>query len=744
MRLQLNKRLVENVTIFAGCPREFFEALVQRLQPCICVAGDFVFYESEIGSRMYFIKRGIAQVLGEAGCTIVATVREGDYFGEVSLLTDQPRTASVIAVTDLMLLSLSATDLEAVLSAYPQAAVRIEAAAKERLKTFKSGAVARRGSHSGGGLIGSFFGSLAASRNNSITRAANGLASGRRVSLRLLSLRASGNSKVTPSSEAAKEERRPSLEDGFKAEAAGELVRSQTDGGTSKPRPAPEPPKGQCRSCYSMLPMLRGQRLRCQAAAPARTEHRRTSLSQAHVVEDRSREEEERAVAMTAVRGRRASQFATVTAPNPLPVTGVRRRSVDSGLTICFNEQRRPPNLLAARAAHATVSSSRRGSSARPLEPLRKSLDCGWDSADDHRRRHSLNSRFTHGQEPPLSDQLVPEAMQALELREQRRISRSSNVSTTIDEYAPLHDFDHSSGNGQLCAPPTLLHEHGVEHQLQHEPGYDDSPLNEVVGKQGVHTIVGNDDDEPHPRPQHDDTTSEPARALDRERNLDELDTEPNRRPPSPKSRRASCAHLRRGSCVVPLVGTQDASFEEVPSSDPAWSALACSESPHHPMHGKRCSCSYDADHLMTQDAVEERERSPSRDKRDDSVDMDMQGNIREAASTARRTSLSIARGVRQPVAKAAAKFFRTERRRVSRTSCTGASSSAPVGTVAGTATTSSAPEAHVQALKDQLNETLSPVIKEWQQLKTQQDDLWKEMKVVSDKINQLYSGKWM
>ena len=146
----------------------------------------------------------------------------------------------------------------------------------------------------------------------------------------------------------------------------------------------------------------------------------------------------------------------------------------------------------------------------------------------------------------------------------------------------------------------------------------------------------------------------------------------------------------------------------------------------------------------MTQDAVEERERSPSRDKRDDSVDMDMQGNIREAASTARRTSLSIARGVRQPVAKAAAKFFRTERRRVSRTSCTGASSSAPVGTVAGTATTSSAPEAHVQALKDQLNETLSPVIKEWQQLKTQQDDLWKEMKVVSDKINQLYSGKWM
>ena len=132
MRLQLNKRLVEQVSIFAGCPREFFEALLSKLQPCICVAGDFVFYELEIGSRMYFIKRGVAQV--GKGDTIFATFKEGDYFGEVALLTDQPRSASVIAVTDLMLLSLSCGDLEEVLTMFPTARTRIEAAAQERLK----------------------------------------------------------------------------------------------------------------------------------------------------------------------------------------------------------------------------------------------------------------------------------------------------------------------------------------------------------------------------------------------------------------------------------------------------------------------------------------------------------------------------------------------------------------------------------------------------------------------------------
>ena len=52
MRLQRHGKMVEQVVIFAGCPREFFEALVSKLVPCICVSGDYVFYEGEIGSRM--------------------------------------------------------------------------------------------------------------------------------------------------------------------------------------------------------------------------------------------------------------------------------------------------------------------------------------------------------------------------------------------------------------------------------------------------------------------------------------------------------------------------------------------------------------------------------------------------------------------------------------------------------------------------------------------------------------------
>ena len=38
------------VKIFAGCPRDFFKALVMKLQPCICVAGDYVFKLGEKGA----------------------------------------------------------------------------------------------------------------------------------------------------------------------------------------------------------------------------------------------------------------------------------------------------------------------------------------------------------------------------------------------------------------------------------------------------------------------------------------------------------------------------------------------------------------------------------------------------------------------------------------------------------------------------------------------------------------------
>jgi CRP-like cAMP-binding protein len=56
---------------------------------------------------------------------VVGVLGQGDYFGEMALLTNQPRSADVKASSDCMLLSLGKNDLRVVLQAFPTAKVRI-------------------------------------------------------------------------------------------------------------------------------------------------------------------------------------------------------------------------------------------------------------------------------------------------------------------------------------------------------------------------------------------------------------------------------------------------------------------------------------------------------------------------------------------------------------------------------------------------------------------------------------------
>ena len=77
---------------------------------------------------MFFVKRG--QVLVRKGGSLIATLKEGQYFGELALLTDRPRSTDVLALTDIILLALSRDDFEEVLELFPDSRFRIEAAAE--------------------------------------------------------------------------------------------------------------------------------------------------------------------------------------------------------------------------------------------------------------------------------------------------------------------------------------------------------------------------------------------------------------------------------------------------------------------------------------------------------------------------------------------------------------------------------------------------------------------------------------
>jgi CRP-like cAMP-binding protein len=94
-------------------------------------AGQELVKEGVPGSVFFVILSGTAKVLRD-GRTL-KRLGPNDFFGEMSILTKMPRSASVVAETPMECLTLSATGLRTVMNKEPSIAVRLLATLAERL-----------------------------------------------------------------------------------------------------------------------------------------------------------------------------------------------------------------------------------------------------------------------------------------------------------------------------------------------------------------------------------------------------------------------------------------------------------------------------------------------------------------------------------------------------------------------------------------------------------------------------------
>jgi CRP-like cAMP-binding protein len=118
------KALLEGQPALESLTDELFEQLAIELREEEFAPGDVVVAEGEAGDRFYVIAEGRAEVSarGPAGPLPLATLSPGELFGEVALLRpDARRTATVTALTPLLVLSLDAPRFAAILADYPEA-----------------------------------------------------------------------------------------------------------------------------------------------------------------------------------------------------------------------------------------------------------------------------------------------------------------------------------------------------------------------------------------------------------------------------------------------------------------------------------------------------------------------------------------------------------------------------------------------------------------------------------------------
>jgi CRP-like cAMP-binding protein len=115
-------------------PREV-DALVARLVPRSVRCGETIIRQGEVGDRFYVIRSGRLRV--ERDGVVLTDLGPGEAFGEIALLFDVPRTATVVAVEDARLLGLDAQDFRDVLAGYLGRARDLERLSHLRLSTHR-------------------------------------------------------------------------------------------------------------------------------------------------------------------------------------------------------------------------------------------------------------------------------------------------------------------------------------------------------------------------------------------------------------------------------------------------------------------------------------------------------------------------------------------------------------------------------------------------------------------------------
>jgi len=122
---------VARMPLFRRLPPADLDLLLARLEPASIEAGRRLMREGEPGDRFYVIRSGEMRVL--RGGMELARLGAGDAVGEIALLLDIPRTATVEAVTRSELLALHRADFRDLLTRYCHRGTRLERLSRHRL-----------------------------------------------------------------------------------------------------------------------------------------------------------------------------------------------------------------------------------------------------------------------------------------------------------------------------------------------------------------------------------------------------------------------------------------------------------------------------------------------------------------------------------------------------------------------------------------------------------------------------------
>ncbi len=133
VKIRLHKGLLEKVPFLKGADSSLVTNLVFSLRPAIFLKGDIVIKKGEKGDSLYILSEGAVEVLGNDEKTVVILLQEGQFFGELALVNDEPRSATIRAYTTCEMYTLNKVDFNHALELFPE----FRKAMEESVSNFK-------------------------------------------------------------------------------------------------------------------------------------------------------------------------------------------------------------------------------------------------------------------------------------------------------------------------------------------------------------------------------------------------------------------------------------------------------------------------------------------------------------------------------------------------------------------------------------------------------------------------------
>lgn len=134
-RRQQLAQAIAKVAVFTALPADAHHALADAATERLFADGEAIVREGEAGGSMFIVQRGRVAITVGVDQREVAVTEAGGYFGEMSLLTGDPRTATVIARGDCTVLEITADAFRTYVQNRPEVIDHLAEAAAARRRT---------------------------------------------------------------------------------------------------------------------------------------------------------------------------------------------------------------------------------------------------------------------------------------------------------------------------------------------------------------------------------------------------------------------------------------------------------------------------------------------------------------------------------------------------------------------------------------------------------------------------------